>query len=464
MYKLVEIGAATNFVADQLLKTKAGENVIALMSATVPVMSDEACIVLLSTLFECSGATLDNIPGRTQLENFRKALAPLARKTGFGERVYQYHYFLARLAPPDPSRRLEPYDAIPEAAQIPLIVKYMHQMVTTEAPYVLIVTGIRGAAWIVAYATYVLGWNACALDRGSKPVPITSSYAEARVIVQAYSSEYSCGLYLQGELQDIITIGGLSPSYKKGWIIDCGSVNFVDTYHPALNRRPEFLRISTFAAIELYNSIFAATSLFEQWTPDAVRYRVNVSAAGKRLSFKTYIKSVMEQLFERGLSILQLLGFRPATTGYVFDVGGENVLCLGHRTDPEELIKFVEVTNDECNGVQGQNCTIKTINRLGRFLQPDMGSMTKYPWNENGYPVTQFLEGMETGKETAHMERMSNYVSSREDNGEGFRKWSLETRRAISDSVKFAVHFASRLAFTDWHSSIRMLSLGTLTT
>lgn len=47
LYKLVEIGAATNFVADELLKKRAGENIVALLSAILPVMSESSCDNLL---------------------------------------------------------------------------------------------------------------------------------------------------------------------------------------------------------------------------------------------------------------------------------------------------------------------------------------------------------------------------------------------------------------------------------
>lgn len=36
LYKLVEIGTASNFVTDELLKRKAGENIVALMSTILP--------------------------------------------------------------------------------------------------------------------------------------------------------------------------------------------------------------------------------------------------------------------------------------------------------------------------------------------------------------------------------------------------------------------------------------------
>src|SRR3954452_20423225 len=36
-HKLVEVGSGANFIADQLLKTRAGENVLALLTSIIPV-------------------------------------------------------------------------------------------------------------------------------------------------------------------------------------------------------------------------------------------------------------------------------------------------------------------------------------------------------------------------------------------------------------------------------------------
>lgn len=75
-YTAVELGSATNFVADELLKNRAGENVIALMSASLPVMSETSCDAMLLKLFEAAGAPLDKTPGLGQLRSLRETLLP----------------------------------------------------------------------------------------------------------------------------------------------------------------------------------------------------------------------------------------------------------------------------------------------------------------------------------------------------------------------------------------------------
>ena len=96
-FKVVEIGAASNFLVDQLLKTRAGENAVALLTALAPVMSIEACTTVLSLLFVEAGATLDNHPGVGELEKIRDGVLSLARKVDFREKVLHYQYLLQAL-------------------------------------------------------------------------------------------------------------------------------------------------------------------------------------------------------------------------------------------------------------------------------------------------------------------------------------------------------------------------------
>lgn len=96
-YKIVELGTATNFVADELLKTRVGENVVALMSALLPVISEDSSDSVVLKLFDCRGALPNKTPGFSQLRSFGTILAPLLRKTEFKDKAFQYHSLLKRL-------------------------------------------------------------------------------------------------------------------------------------------------------------------------------------------------------------------------------------------------------------------------------------------------------------------------------------------------------------------------------
>lgn len=97
LYKVVEVGSATNFVTDELLEKRNGENIVALMSAILPIMSEASCDSLLLKLFETAGASLDKTPGIGQLRALRDALLPLTRRMWFKDKVFSYHILVSRL-------------------------------------------------------------------------------------------------------------------------------------------------------------------------------------------------------------------------------------------------------------------------------------------------------------------------------------------------------------------------------
>lgn len=83
LYKVVETGTGSFFLVDQFLKTRAGENVLALMASIVPLMSQDACVAVLGTLFETAGASNDCTPGISQFLRLREGLLTYVRNIGF---------------------------------------------------------------------------------------------------------------------------------------------------------------------------------------------------------------------------------------------------------------------------------------------------------------------------------------------------------------------------------------------
>ncbi|KAH7397206.1 hypothetical protein BKA66DRAFT_453863 [Pyrenochaeta sp. MPI-SDFR-AT-0127] len=79
-----------------------------------------------------------NIPGLNQLKAIRTALAALAKKIGFGEKVLNYHKFLCSLT----SKQSDPYLAIPVATDIASIIRMLYKIVSSEEPYIFICWGI----------------------------------------------------------------------------------------------------------------------------------------------------------------------------------------------------------------------------------------------------------------------------------------------------------------------------------
>ena len=234
LYKLVEIGAATSFVADELLKKRAGENVVALLSAILPVMSESSCDSLLLKLFEACNTPLDKTPGFGQLRSIRKSLTPLARKTQFKDRVFQYHVLARQLLDNDAST-VNPtaYESIPSEETAVQIILALSKLVQEDSGYRLAYHGLRGSGWVIAYARHILGLPVCVLRSTSKPVPISGDYQNAKVLAYLFEQESKCELLLDCSVQDFFVTKSLDPSCHAGWLIDVRTTNVLDSYIPA---------------------------------------------------------------------------------------------------------------------------------------------------------------------------------------------------------------------------------------
>jgi hypothetical protein len=77
IHAVVEYGAGSNFVIDELLKTRAGENVLALMTATASILEGNFQ-ELLSSLFEKIHVPMHSTPSSGQLAAMQMAALPLA--------------------------------------------------------------------------------------------------------------------------------------------------------------------------------------------------------------------------------------------------------------------------------------------------------------------------------------------------------------------------------------------------
>ena len=231
LYKLVEIGAATNFVADELLKKRAGENVVALMSAILPVMSESSCDNLLLKLFEACNTPLDKTPGFGQLRSIRKSLTPLARKTKFKDRVFQYHVLSRQLLDTDASTvGHTAYESIPSEETAVQVILALSKLMQEDSRLILAYHGLRGSGWVIAYARHILGLPVCVLRSTLKQVPISGDYQSARVLAYLFEQENKCELLSNRNVQDLFVTKSLDPSGHAGWLIDVGTTNVLDSY------------------------------------------------------------------------------------------------------------------------------------------------------------------------------------------------------------------------------------------
>ncbi|KAJ5770983.1 uncharacterized protein N7511_003034 [Penicillium nucicola] len=490
LYKMIEIGASVNFLADQMLKTRAGENVVALMSAIAPVMNEESCIAVLSSLFEAAKVSLDNTPGLTQLQNIRRNLLPLASKTGMAEKVLHYHYFFSSLQKKskpsvDPIMPYEapavPYEAIPAVKDIARIVQLVHKLIASGERQVIIFKGMRGAAWIAAYTSYVLGLSTCALDVDEGQVPITSSYDAAQIIFDVSSDENSGELYLEGGIEDLISFDHRAIDKCSGWFVDCSVVEFFNTHHPDFKtaRHALFARISTFAAIDLFNRIADLITSFELSETDAARYK---SGFGRNVGLEPYTMSVLVHIQARGLQILKILGFRPPKDGYRFQVSkfSDHLYCEGHLEDPDPIDEeFVNEKSEDGSDSDSRESDAGDSDQENNFFSNGFRSFARRFRKKRERKRATFksrrgqyvalggiqLDGKRDGKRAAddvEVERLRLYLDDPNS-----MELQQDLREATSDlselsqTVETAVKFASKMAFTDWDQSLHTMSART---
>ncbi|KAL4997878.1 hypothetical protein BDV10DRAFT_201550 [Aspergillus recurvatus] len=460
LYKLVEIGACTNFLADQMLKTRAGENVVALMAAVATVMDEQSCTAVLLSLFEAAKVPLDNTPGIMQLQNIRSCLASLAGKTEFAEKTLQYHhFFLSLLGRKDEGEsqrpKGSPYEGLPDVKDMPKMMQMMRRLIRPDDRRCVVrYSGLRGAAWMATYTSYVLGLRICAVRADGTPVPMTSSYEEAQVIFEVSAPEGAGRLYQEGDLQDLIALETAPVSVNSGWRVDCSVVDFVNLHHPDLRQSQPvaFSRISAFAAIEVLNEICTLSLSFDPGNSDATWYR---SQHPSSMGFLSFTLAALPEIQARALRILRILGFRPPAKGYRFRSHGEAATysCYGHESDPLPLKE--SYSQGEASGSDASSHSEESKGGFFKQKQPK-----KTYESRRGQYIEQGNLAM--GKDT-DLERLKYYLDDYTSSAlHEAAKWPRQMLKELVQSINLAVHFASRLAFTDWDMNLRIMSALTM--
>ena len=306
LYNVVEIGAGSSFLVDHLLKTRAGENVLSLMAAIVPLMAPDACVNAVSLLFENADTPLDHTPGIGQIQKVRNALVPFVRHVGFQEKVLQYNEHFKRIASEGAMCAAnkpwtDPYDAIPSEQTLPRIIQLCNEIATSEKSMILYFRGFPGAAWVAAYASIVLGLPVCATDRKGAEVPLSQTYGKSRVVLELGAKENSFQSFTEGKLSDAIQTESLKAESRRSWTIDCLELNFFCHNFPEAFDSEDISYVSDMAAILTLGCVERIISPMQ-------RYH------GKPSSNPLgYWDEMMPQIQDRSLEILSTLGFHSKT-------------------------------------------------------------------------------------------------------------------------------------------------------
>ena len=410
VYAMIEIGAGTNFLADQLLKTRSGENVLALLSAVTPIMSEEACTRMLSRLFDIKKVNPENTPGFGQLKPIRNALLPFCKKVGVGEKIIRFSVlFEGLIAGDNPPKGNDPNTSIPSEQNIPQLVEMLYK-VSTSSNHVLVYHGFLGAPWLATYASHVLGLKTCAVSDG-EVVAITGLYEQAKDVLDLTRPDGKCELYLLGELQDFITIKATSGDSRESWAVDCTVINFWETNHPGLRLdQPLLYRdLSDFAAMDTFNSM-----------PLLLREIYKGSRGKDGIDgFQLLLVDRIDDLRRKTLGILRTLGFQPLDIEeYVF-VEGES-----------------ETSHRDCEGVRGRNNEPSrarisndplpsTVTDISSYRPPDLGpNFDDSPVENICYRLPYFSE---------QFKALDDYTQSR-----------------VCLTLNHAITFATKMAISDW--------------
>ena len=226
---MVEIGAGTNFVIDEFLKTRAGENVISLLTPIISILDEESSSTLMSDLFDYMKTPLENIPGTGQLRTIRSIALPIARKLGFAERLAEIHRWLNsdrfHFRPQYDQVDLPLSDAIPASEVAVAVITALKglMMGSHKASRRLVFCGIRGAAWVLVYASLVLGLGVCVVDKEGMPIPVTQPYSSAEVlIIPSKPDEVKLQTLITSSDQLIEKPQHSGNTLGMNWLVTCG--------------------------------------------------------------------------------------------------------------------------------------------------------------------------------------------------------------------------------------------------
>lgn len=431
IYKVIEIGTATNFLADELLKRRPGENVLALLTAIMSVLSENCYTDALMMMYSTSNIDADSTPGIGQLQRLGAALLPFINAMDIKNKVLQYHVHFCQYA----SKKYEPYHGIPDAKTMCSLIHAFHKMATSSDDYRLVYRGILGAGWAAAYAWDILGLGACIMLDGSEGqtcIPMSSGYDGARILFWPDVDTGEPELRKAGGLEELIKRSSIAGSDIE-WTIDCDAVSYFATHHPQLDCSPLHVKISEFVAAKTLDCV-------AQLSHD-LSYSVNLSQPQLSLppGLLSYQRSILPSVQKRALLILQALGFSPPTWDtFEFDY-------LGYT----EGLKATR-GQDNYQGLANSRRSDDTSKDFESFWSIKRDSSEEAWW-----PV-ELEQGFES-----FLDHWNLATPSRDEVKQNIPYMSIQWLDAatILRTAKNAVLFASYMSFTDWHLSLRRMSV-----
>jgi hypothetical protein len=224
-HAVIEYGTGNNFVIDELLRTRSGENSLALLTSLVSSL-DSMALEVLTILFQKMFPSHENAPGLDELRRVRSVCLPLVRQMDFKDRLAEIHAWL--IAEFKPRILFNGREALPDSATIAELVKILFD-ITQDSGNRLLFYGVKGAAWLIVYCWKVLGLHVSVVRRNGHVHSIDGSYSSASVVVYPDAVQKIEIYHPVDKVLDIVRSSTRSPKLQElNWVLSCdeGGVDF----------------------------------------------------------------------------------------------------------------------------------------------------------------------------------------------------------------------------------------------
>ncbi|KAF2239186.1 hypothetical protein EV356DRAFT_502172 [Viridothelium virens] len=225
IHEVAQYRSGVNFVVDELLKIRAGENILALFTAIISTL-EESSIEVLNLLFDKFGAGMQNTPSIAQLENIRSVCLNLARDMDFKDRLAEFHHWLITQTSHEGATPINYEEAIPSTTTIVDLVGILKDMSTQamDRRSRLAYYGPCGAAWLMLYAKEILGFSVCLVFRNGDTIPLSGEFSAADVLLFLQASDTTDVFKCLERPSDIITLTSAprDQSLLLDWQLSCG--------------------------------------------------------------------------------------------------------------------------------------------------------------------------------------------------------------------------------------------------
>jgi hypothetical protein len=229
IHNTIQYGSGVNFVVDELLKTRAGENVLALMTATSSVLEGND-LEVFNLLYNKYDPGMQNTPSVAQLDRLRSICLPLARAMDFKDRLAEIHSWLVTTMKGVSHVNFD--SAIPSAETLAQLVEILKDICIQDGQQRsrLAFYGLDGAAWLINYAKGILGLSVCMVLKNGETIPLSGDFKTASVLVYPQATETTEVFKSISKAGDIIHLTNEGArTLSTNWLLSC-DVNGVDFF------------------------------------------------------------------------------------------------------------------------------------------------------------------------------------------------------------------------------------------